>query len=258
MHDLRLLLERIGFSQKEAVIYLTLLIQGRSSLQKIAKLANLPRSTSHHALRSLCDHGLLIIEQVQGQRMYQAEHPDRLRTLLHVQRQELNEKENLVETVLPRLKALALGRTRPTIRYIENLEGLRRMQKEVELMTDDILQIIGYDAFKLLYQEEATGEHRREVANTSRRVRSIIISSQPVELGVPGFEYCVLPPELAPIEGEMSICGNRLMLFSYAEGIIAIDIASKTLADTARASLEFAWKEACRLVPVQGLLHNQD
>ena len=182
MHDLRVLLERIGFSQKEAVIYLTLLIQGRASLPNIAKLAELPRSTTHHTLRALCDRGLLVIEQVEGKRLYQAEHPDRLRTLIQVQQRELDGRGHLVETVLPRLKALAQGRSRPTIRYIETVEGLRRMQQEIELMSEDILQIIGYDAFKLLY----------------------------------------------------------------------------TPADTARATLEFAWKEACRLAPMQGGIHRID
>ncbi len=257
MRDLQVMLEKLGLSQKESIVYLTLLVQGRASLLAVTKQAKLPRSTVHHALRALCDQGLLVIEMVQGKRMYQLEAPDRLRTLIQMQRQSLDEQGRIVEAVLPRLRALAKGRTRPAIRYIESLEGLRRMQSEIELMSDDIIQIIGFDAFKLLYHEQEKSEHRKEIQQNGRRVRSIIISSKTVDLPEVGFEYCILPPELAPIEGEMSVCGDRLMLFSYAEGVIAIDIQSKTLAATARATLEFAWKEAQRLAPVQGARYEE-
>ncbi len=257
MRDLQAMLEKLGLSQKEAIVYLALLVLGRASLLMITRQAKLPRSTVHHALRALCDQGLLVIEMVEGKRMYQLEVPERLRTLIHMQQQTLDEQSRVVETVLPRLRALAKGRTRPAIRYIESVEGLQRMQSEIELMSEDIIQIIGFDAFKLLYHEQEKRGHRKELGQNGRRIRSIIISSSTVNLPEVGFEYCILPPELAPIEGEMSVCGDRLMLFSYADGIIAIDIQSKTLATTARATLEFAWQEAKRLVPVQGVRYEQ-
>jgi hypothetical protein len=36
-------------------------------------------------------------------------------------------------------------------------------------------------------------------------------------------------------------------LFSYTQGIIAVEIQSKTIADTARTVLEMAWNDAKRL-----------
>jgi sugar-specific transcriptional regulator TrmB len=245
-------LEYIGLTDKEAKVYLALLEQGRAKLPSIVGRTKLPRSTTHHALRSLCERGLIVIEEREGGRAYQAEQPQRIETLLALEQQQLDERRRAVDTLLPKLKALAYGRTRPTIRYIETVEGLRKMQKEVELLEDDIIQIIGYDAFQLLYEPELASEHREVIEGQSRKIRSIIISSRPIQLPSNQFTYCVLPPSLAPIEGEMSVCGDRLMLFSYAEGVIAIDIQSSTLAQTARSTLEFAWKEACRLVPVQG------
>ncbi|MEK7458957.1 MAG: hypothetical protein AAB663_00970, partial [Patescibacteria group bacterium] len=54
-------------------------------------------------------------------------------------------------------------------------------------------------------------------------------------------------PSVLHVEGEVTVWHDRVVLFSYTNGIIAIEISSKTIADTVRGILELAWFAAEKL-----------
>jgi hypothetical protein len=61
---------------------------------------------------------------------------------------------------------------------------------------------------------------------------------------LPNYDVRCVSPAVVAATGEMSVCGDRILLFSYTTGIIAIEIRSQAIADTCRATLELAWKAA--------------
>ncbi len=253
MNDFVRDLVKIGFSHKEASVYIILLGLGRASASQIIKKTTINRASVYRVLDSMRKKGLILSEETLSDKYYIPEPPERILTLLQMQSMEVEERRKRADILVMRLKVIHNSSgNKPNIRYIESISGLRMMQREYENYPEDILQVIGYDAFLALHDPSITKEHRSELSNSSRKIRSIIISTKTVQIeNLNGLEYIVLPPELASIDGEMTVCGDRLVMFSYANGIIAIEIKSKTLADTARATLELAWNEAKRIGEVR-------
>ncbi|MFA6131212.1 MAG: helix-turn-helix domain-containing protein [Patescibacteria group bacterium] len=244
LHDL----SRLGFSEKESAVYLALLSDGKITVPKIAEKAKINRATAYYVLDSLVKKGLVFAMVEKGEKLYAAEPPERLIRLLSSQMQELEEQRRLADGLLLRLQVFYnTGGLKPKISYIESISGLRMLQREYEEMNEDLIQIIGYDAFLALQDPVISKTHQKELNRRARHVRSIIITDRAVSFpDCPGIEYVVIPKGVIDIDGEMTVCGDRLVLFSYASGIIAVEIKSKTIAHTARATLELAWKEAKR------------
>ncbi|MCH8049155.1 hypothetical protein IH979_00380 [Patescibacteria group bacterium] len=246
MEDLIQGLVRLGFSQKEAKVYLAALELGRAGANKISRRAKVNRVTTYTILDALSTKGLITSIMEQGDRTYVAEPPHRILTLLHLQQKELEDRRRIADQLMLRLRVFHnLSATKPKIRYIESIEGLRAMQREYEELNEDMIQLVGYDTFFKLHNLNISKEHQRELARRKRKIRSILVTEKqlsfPEELDV---EYVTISPSLMNVHGEMTVCGNRLILFSFTEGIIAVEIISKTIADTARAVLELAWKQA--------------
>jgi len=199
-------------------------------------------------LETLKQKGLVIFIQKGEERYYTAEPPERLVTALKIQADVLKEKIELADDLKLSLQAIkSTGSSAPKIRYIETLDGLQLMRREFEERGDDILQIVGYDNFlKLLGDSEKS--NRKESIKTKTHVRSILVTDREVTTGnLSNIEILQISPSLFITPGEMTVAGDRLVLFSYAENIIAIEITSKAIADTARATLELAWQEVKRL-----------
>lgn len=239
-------LKRIGISERESEVYLALLQLGKASAQTIARRSKIPRATTYSILSQLVEKGLATFFVQDGEHRYGAEHPDQVIRLIELQRNELEARYRVANELLPRLVAFYNAKdSKPKIRYFEGVDGLSKLRGEFVDRRDDILQIVGYDAFMMLQDPASTGKHRDEIRETGTGVRSILITDK--DVSIPGQQIICLPPELSPVEGEMTVVGDRVILFSFAAGIIAIEITSKTIADTVRATLELAWRTAQRL-----------
>ncbi|MDP2631669.1 MAG: helix-turn-helix domain-containing protein [Candidatus Uhrbacteria bacterium] len=246
MDDLIRDLQSLGFNKKEAAIYIAVLELGSAGAVEISKRSLIHRATVYTVLDSLAQKGLVSVFTQGGDRRYLAEAPERILTLLDMQLQELDVRRRLANNMLLRLKVFHnLAARKPKIRYIEKLDGMRAMQKEYEQMDDDIIQIVGYDTFLQLHDPGISHIHQKQLSVRKRKIRSILVTDRSVNFSDDlDIEYVTISPSLLDVHGEMSVCGDKLVLFSYSGGIIAIEIHSKAIADTARATLELAWREA--------------
>lgn len=249
MDDLLTKLVQLGFTQKEASVYLTALQLEVACANDIAHLSGVNRATTYSVLKSLLQKGLVTELKREGELRYAAESPDVIHSLLALQEQELALRRQIASPIVTRLHVFfQKNQKKPRIRYIQSVQGLRMMQKEFEQLNEDILQMVGYDTFLTLHGDNSGELHQQTLTKQGRRIRAILITDKqvvfPEHLNI---EYVTLSPSLFSVQGEMAVCGDRLALFSYADGLVAIDIVSKVIADTVRATLELAWQEAKRL-----------
>lgn len=248
MDDIRQKLQEIGFSEKEAAVYVALLQAGRSGVNKVATQAQVNRATTYSVLKSLIEKGLVTESQVIDDKQYRAESPEVLLSILSMQQRDLNQRLQSTRQVVDRLQAFHnLQPKKPKIRYIESLDGLRLIQAEYQKMEHEILQLVGYDTFVQLYGDQVGSEHEDSLIDQQRKIRAILVTDQEIKYEAPSIEIARVSPDLFEVRGEMTVCGDRLALFAYAENLIAIEIQSAVIAATARASLELAWREAQRL-----------
>lgn len=244
MHELHSVLIQLGYSEKESVVYLAALELGAASASEIARRAGVNRATTYSVLEVLMKKLLITSIEIDNEKRFVAESPEQIERHLIDEERELALRKKLAQEKMPTIMRLhsKLG-AQPKIRYIEGIEGLRKMQREYEGYEEDIIQIVGYDFF-LQMREEVVEGHREKLIKSKRKIRSIFVTDNdiqfPKELSI---EYVTISPSLVDVRGEMTVCGDRLVLFSYTNGVMAVEILSATLAQMVRETLELAWRE---------------
>ncbi|RMD51098.1 hypothetical protein D6827_02825 [Candidatus Parcubacteria bacterium] len=251
MRDFQKDLEKLGLSATESLIYLACLHAGIISASELASRVAINRTTVYYALEKLRKKGLLSIVIQKNERKYKAEPPDKIGILLRLQKEHLNEKIKLADDLAAGLNAFcARSDARPEIRYYRGFNGLRAIQKEYELLPADMIQIVGIDAWFALLKVQRVNEQHLRISAGSKKIRSIIISKNAKKIQqIPKPENCevvVLPEDKAPMQGEITVCGDRLALFSFAEELVAIDIKFAPIASTAYYLLDNFWRKVIK------------
>jgi sugar-specific transcriptional regulator TrmB len=250
MLDVRDALIRIGFSENEAEIYIAILRLERAKIAEVLARVEVKRATVYSTIESLIKKGFITGLEIEGRRVYIAEPPERIISKIESKQQELDVQRAIAGRLIKQLQGFqGKDSPRPRVRYYESIEGVRAIQKEFEDQGGDIIQIFRYESFRKLCPPQETREHRKEIIKNKRRVKAIIVTDREVDVPTnPNFEIVTIPSEIAPIEGEVAVCGDeKVALYSLDQEIIAIEIHSKIIAKTIRATLELAWNEAKRL-----------
>ena len=126
------LLNRLGLSRQEAVMYQTLLELESVSIRKAAERSGINRGTAYETIKRLVTRGLVSVRQSGQREYYTAESPERVFALIQEQRKELWHIQQDAKQVIPRLLAQkARPQGRPIVRYYEDDEGIVTVLKDV-------------------------------------------------------------------------------------------------------------------------------
>src|SRR3989338_7870083 len=97
MTDIEKALERIGLSQNEIKVYLTLNDHGSMKAGRIAKLAKMDRSSAYNAIQMLLEKGLASYVLIGKIKWFQAAGPKRILDYV-------KEQEDDIQSILPELQ----------------------------------------------------------------------------------------------------------------------------------------------------------
>lgn len=123
--------KKLGFSEKTAKVYLTLLCLGPSSVRDLSKKTEINRGTVYDSLKWLKDSGLVNYYEKQAKQYFVAEEPEKLRELVQKRNSEINEVEKRLKDVIGELKSVYdKGGEKPVARYFEKGE-IRKILEEV-------------------------------------------------------------------------------------------------------------------------------
>ncbi len=133
------LLDEIGFTQREKVVYLALLELGTSSVGPIIKKSKIPSSKIYETLDKLTSKGLVSYFIKNNKRHYQAHNP---RVLLDF----LDEKKTKVENeILPQLEGMyKFTKQEKTTTIYEGSSGIKSVYEMAlkKMNKDDILYVL--------------------------------------------------------------------------------------------------------------------
>ena len=125
-------LQKNGFSEKEARIYLACLSLGPSSVLEISKKADISRGSCYDVLEEMLEKGMVSKLHETKHLIFTAIDPDSL-----LKRSEGNLRE--LELALPELKGLFHDYAKPKVRYFEGIEGVKRVYMDTLMATTEIL-----------------------------------------------------------------------------------------------------------------------
>lgn len=249
-HPLLQALLTLGFSDKEASVYLALLQLGKGTVSEIGRKAQINRTTGYDILDSLVSRGLARISGKEPKQEYVAEPPDKILKLLEEQTKRDQEQLQAAKQIVPQLKSIHNQEGRPQVRFYEGKEGLEAVYEDTLTAKETILAYANVDDMhKALPNYFPKYYHRR--ANKKIAIRAILPNNQAgiARAKEDRFELresALVPADKFYFTPEINVYDNKVMIASWREKL-GIIIESSEIADAMKKIFQLAWAEAKRL-----------
>ena len=138
------ILSELGLTKNKGAVYVAALEVGTGTAAEIALKAKLQRTTTHEILQHLVTLGLVSLVTKGRTRIYTAEPPHKLKTILR-------DKEKNLDSVLPELNSLLnTSGVKPKVKFYEGLEGIKTVFEDTLTVKNKLL--CGILSMRDLYQ----------------------------------------------------------------------------------------------------------
>lgn len=236
-------LEKIGFSNKKARVYLALLELGNAVPTDIAKKAQLKRTTVYNILPELLADGLVKTSVTQKKKIYFIE--DTRDLLERTRAQQL-----VLQDVLPELAAMHnVISTKPRVRFLEGEAGVRdffHATLEYSHPGDIIYELVGPKAFYTKLPKDIANSYVPDRMRKKIRIR-IIASPSDVAAGMAKRAQQELR-EIKFIEGlekefnaAMVVYAHHVGFISFTENFTGVILESVAISRMMRTMFEKMW-----------------
>ncbi len=242
-------LEKLGLTEKEALVYLASLELGPAPVQNIARKAEVNRATTYVMIELLTLKGLMSSFDKGKKTMYTAEKPERLHRIVHHERAAVDEKETTIKKILPDLEAvLAASGERPKVSFYEGEDGLEAMRETMfESRLEGVEDFVSYDDLRQHLTDESWAKHGERLAKKKIQGRTIYTAEKVAtisELTQAHWKFRRIPKEKFPMHGELTVYGNKIAMVALKGKLIGVIIESKEMALMLRSMFDLAWKQA--------------
>jgi sugar-specific transcriptional regulator TrmB len=240
-------LKKIGFSDKEAKVYLALLELGEDSVQNIGKKAKVNRATTYVILESLKKQGAVSTIEKGKKTLFVAENPTSLLRLLATEQDSLDNKEKDFRKILPELDAVFnITAERPRVRFFEGKEGM--IPHLNDILTSGAKELLGVyplDETRNIISDKESNYFFTERTKRNISIRAIYTSAKGPKnsFETPG-ERRFVPKDKFPFSADITIYANRVSMTALRGKHITAIIENKEIADTMRLLFELAWRGA--------------
>lgn len=236
------ILRKIGLTDTEIKVYLSLLSVGATSIGKILKDSGVYRKNAYDALEKLITKGLVTYVIENKIRYFQPKDPENLFRYLEERRSEITENEQELKKTMPELKE-RFGSLRPEIEseIYRGMDGIKTIlnkcldYEEVLMIgaTGDVEDRMPY--FWPLYNKkrEKLGCKWKLLLVYEARKRKITKSKH--------YEYKILPKTLSGLN-VIYIYGDYVANIMWLEKPIAFVTKHEMLAENYRKYFNFLWE----------------
>ncbi len=246
-------LQKIGFSEKEAKIYIHLIRMGAQPVSVLSNKAEINRTTTYDIIKGLIKRGFISSFKKGSATYFKALDPRELINYLEREKSEnikkIEEQKREVEAILPALMSLENPEsTKPKVTFYEGEKGMRQAYEDTLTSKEDILAYAnveemhkGLPNFFPEYYDRRGVENKIHIKciapdNKISRERYKQDSKENREmLLVPASKYNFSP--------EINIYEDKILYASWCEKM-AIIIKSKEIADFHKMMYKLCWKSA--------------
>lgn len=241
-------LRKLGLTDNEIKIYLTLLKTGISTAYEISQKTGIYRVHVYDKLEQLMNKGLATHIYRGAKKYFQATPPEKIKHYLEDKKREFEEQERELTRVLPELEAMArLPREDTFVEVFKGNEGLKYFLKDIIKTKKEVL-ITGINDVQ--YQEALSvfmKQYFRDLKSNNIRERVITIKRKGIFL----FDKEVSPTTSYRFleatqfnQTNTFVYGDKVVIVTWGAPPTAIMIQNKEIAETYRSHFEHLWKIA--------------
>lgn len=248
--DLKAGMLNIGFSEKEANVYLALLELGKGTVSATARAAGINRTTGYNVLDSLVSKGLVRVSGKAPKQEYVAESPNLIITLLKEKAEQSQKQLKNATKIVPQLKSIHNVGNRPKVKFYEGEAGLIEVYEDTLTSKETIRAFATVDDMHNTLPDYFPKYYKRR-AGKKIAIRAIIPKT---EVGLERIKHdkkemrttYLIPKDKFYFSPEINIYDNKVMIASWREKL-GIIIESEEIADAMKKIYELSWAEAKRL-----------
>lgn len=245
-------LQEVGFSEKEEIVYNVLLNSGQLGIGAILKQVPYKRGDLYNILYDLRDKG--VIEQtVKNSRInFKLKDPYSLVQYVEQQKNRLEQASSVIDAVLPELFVkYNLLSEKPSVTYLEGNEGIQKVYDMVNnsgdkenLLMRSIFDNDDPEEQALIDKQKAK---QRELGIKTRFLSPLTEKTKKRIYGDDAYflvERRIMQKSRFSLPAQIRIWASTVAIISMKKTKIITVIENKDIADTFRIIFEYMWKSA--------------
>ncbi len=235
-------IQDLGLSENEAKVYLAALSLGASTVLKIAKEAEIKRTTAYSVLEALKLRGLIVHEVKGLKTLYSAEGPDKLEQIFE-------QKKDRFKEVLPELQGMYnLKGGESFIKYYEGVAGVKTVYDHILdglKPGDDYVVISDMEKFLSMDREYFTKFIENRV-KYNLNLRAILQDTSDAryykEIEHNTTMMVKFLPKETVLSANMVITPHRVIITQMASPIMTVVIENRSIVQMQKEQFEIIWK----------------
>lgn len=241
-NQLLAILEDIGLSENQAKVYLAALSLGPSNVQKIARTAEIKRTTVYSVIESLKSSGLIITEVKGLKKLFAAERPEKLKSILETRKEKFKK-------YLPEFSALYnLKESGSFLKYYEGLEAVKSIYENLlkEIKPHEYFLIISHSEpwFNLdpVYFQKYIERRAKLNINLRLLLQDSEMAREHKKLEKNYNEKIKILPASTSLSISTTIIPNKIMFHQTKPPILAIVVENQSIIQMQRELFEIIWR----------------
>lgn len=241
------LLQKIGFTEKEAQIYLTVLEFNEAIPSTVARRTGIKRANTYQILENLEKRGMLSHVKREGSLFFQAVKPELFIESERKKQEEMKSSLDTLATALPELSSLHLFPNTPQMAVFKGKSGIIQIMEDTLTTKTELLCWANPEIVFHLLKDYYPSYIEKKV---SRKIwLKGIFCYDPIGLHFKNRskeelrEVYLIPKEEYPFKNEINIYDDKVAIISH-EDEIGVIIQNQNIANTQRAIFNLGFKYA--------------
>lgn len=234
-------MEETGLSENEARVYLAALSLGPATILRIARAAEIKRTTAYSVTESLKQRGLMSVELRGFKQLFVAENPEKLESVLEARKNKFKES-------LPEFAALYnLKSGEGVVKYYEGLESVKNLYEK--LLQDirpreDYLVMSNATQWRELDEKwfEKFMEKRAKLPINIRLLLQDSEQAQQYKKFAKNYNFAVkILPKNTILTTSLTVTPQRVVMHQLIPPVMAIVIENESIIKTHREMFDIMW-----------------
>lgn len=241
------IIKSLGFSESESQIYLTTLELGPSSVQEIAKKAEVSRVTAYVAIESLMNIGLMSTVEKGKKKLYTSEPPERLVSVAKAKAKAIESTAKEMESYVDELKLLERGE-RPVVKVFEGDEALISVLQDIlNVKPTELREYGNLNSIRSLYgsndkiSEGLSSLYKALESSSTKRKLMFFSREKPIVRSK--NEQIKQLSDVKEFFGDILIYKNKVVLSAFKGKQMSVVIESEEIAETLKQMFEGVWNK---------------
>lgn len=237
-----------GLTDKEIMIYLTLLKTGPNTIMNLARETNIKRSTTHNTVEELIKKGLVSQTNYGERRMVVAEDPKKLEFLMEQKKWEMRKLEDNMPDIVKGIYDLvpkAKENINVEVKYYQGEKEIRYVYDQ-SLKADEVFSFVNLDKYYEVFPETESMFNKAFENNPKRNVWDIALDSplaREVSKGHDRYHKRYLPESKFFAGVDILIFNDQTALIQLEkDNITATLIRSRLIAESLKALHQSMWE----------------